>query len=113
MTKKIPINIWDDYDDESSYVETYAYVDDLRIDYDFRLSYLEEFSVLFSEAVKGSNIEFGLVHYDSRTRYPMLPESMHFTSPRLNIKNMNHEQREAIVNHFQTIESNFDVYSES
>jgi len=28
-------------------------------------------------------------------------------------KNMNHEQRESLVQHFQTIESNFDVYSES
>lgn len=111
--KKIPINIWDDYDDESSYIETYAYVEDLRIDYDLRLLYLEEFSVLFLEAVKGSTIELELVHYDSRTRYPNLPESMHFTSPRLNIKNMDHEQRETLVQYFKTIESNFNVYSES
>ena len=60
------------------------------------------------------NLEIELVDYDSRSRYPNLPhESMHFTRPELRIKNMNHEQREALVQHFQTIESNFDVYSES
>ena len=114
MNDNIPINIWDDYDDEGSEIETFAYVEEHDMDYDWRRFFLGEFSVLFSEAIKGSSIEIELVDYDSRSRYPNLPhESMHFTRPELRIKNMNHEQREALVQHFQTIESNFDVYSES
>ncbi len=111
--EKIPINIWDDYDDEVSEIETYAYVEEPEMDYDLRRKHLEEFSVLFLEAIKGSSIEIKLVDYDSRTRYPNLDEMFHHTRPELRIKNMNHDQREALVQHFQTIESNFDVYSES
>lgn len=110
--KKIPINIWDDYDDEVPN-ETYAYVEDHKMDYDLRYKHLEEFSVLFVEAIKGSSIGTELINYNSKSRYPNLDEMFHFTRPELRIKNMDHEQREALVQHFKTIESNFDVYSES
>jgi hypothetical protein len=109
--KKIPIKIGDV--DEEVPDETYAYVEDHKMDYDLRRKYLEEFSILFSEAVKGSNIEFELVHYDSRNHYINIPESMHVTRPELRIKNMNHEQREMIVEKLQSLESKFNVYSES
>jgi len=54
-----------------------------------------------------------LVDYDSRTRYPNLDEMFHFSRPELRINNMDHEQREMIVEKLQTLESIFDVYSES
>jgi len=37
----------------------------------------------------------------------------HFSRPELRINNMDHEQREMIVEKLQTLESIFDVYSES
>lgn len=111
--KKIPINIWDDYADDYPVGETYAYVEDHVMDYDLRRKYLEKFSILFSEVTKDSSIETELVDYDSRTRYPNLDEMFHFSRPELRINNMDHEQREMIVEKLQTLESIFDVYSES
>lgn len=108
----IGINICDDYEDGG---DTYAYVDETDIP---ETDCKEILDFIEWQLRKNYRINSSIFYYDSKLKYPTIPEEMHFTRHQITLKNLSHERLEYLIYHLNTLELVYDnipvtFYSES
>ncbi len=99
--KDIPINIWDDYAEdgdlqEGELQETYLYVENTDLSLEFRKESLDYLLPFINECVS-PKVKVSEYHYDSKIKYPTLPEYMHFERPEIRFINLSHEERNNVL----------------
>lgn len=119
--KLVPINIWDDYKDDSMVIDynqqqhTFACVDTDEIPLEDQKKYLIHLMGYIGgrEDLFNSDMTMRIELYDSRIIYPNIPESMHSKQWRLNFVGLTHKLRERYVEELNKAELPFTIYSES
>ena len=112
MKNDVPINIWDDYEDGT---DTYAYIEDHDLPHE-EANYI--LSILKWQLNRDFAMPSTLELYDSKNKYPNLPDEMHYTRWQLIIHNLSHIKREYLVEYFNSLDMFWEdkpirVYSES
>lgn len=107
---KIPINIWDDFDE--SIGETYLYIDG---DFDLKTQFtiLKRLEGIFKENFP--KIAGGLELYDSSVLYPNIPTDLAYKRWQISLKCLNVELIYGLVNMLNSNPQliDFEFYSES
>ncbi|MDD5649130.1 MAG: hypothetical protein PHF86_01745 [Candidatus Nanoarchaeia archaeon] len=128
--KSIPINIWDDFYDDG-YVpkgeiqKTYIYVEDNKLNIDFRKKCLEHLLSYIEHNIKFTSNplpKFYMYFYDSWKKYPKLVgaenECMLFKRWEIKIENLSHKQLDKLLKDLSNASLSmegipFNIYSES
>lgn len=101
---KIYLNLWDDYFDDGHVPEGEIQETFICVETEMSLDHEKEILSYFLTDLKKMVTEKTLIEltlYNSKDKYPTLEDFRHFQQWRINIKHLNHKQREILVDYYE------------